>query len=71
MDLLKNWQLAASLRIWFLFRYEVQENPGYGDYHLQSSMVESCILKARKQEVCSYILFLNQKRFEHDTLYEC
>ena len=35
LALLKNTQLAESLRVWYLYRDEVKNNLGYKDYHLQ------------------------------------
>ena len=35
LNMLKNTQLAESLRVWYRYRDLIKENLGYGDYHLQ------------------------------------
>ena len=38
LALLRNTQLAESLRVWYVFRDKVKENLGYKNYYLQDSI---------------------------------
>ena len=60
LALLKNTQLAESLRIWYLYRDTVKDNLGYGNYHLQDLVWWNGNIRLKTKK-----FFFYEEWFEH------
>ena len=69
LALLKNTQLAESLRIWYLYRDTVKDNLGYGNYHLQDLVWWNGNIRLKTKKFLEKVYFRSQI-LEHPSIGE-
>ena len=69
LNMLKNTQLAESLRVWYRYRDLMKENLGYEDYHLQDLIWWNRKVRLKTQKYFFYQNWFDQGIYTVDDLY--
>ena len=69
LNMLKNTQLAESLRVWYRYRDLIKENLGYEDYHLQDLIWWNRKVRLKTKKYFFYQNWFDQGIYTVDDLY--
>ena len=69
LNMLKNTQLAESLRVWYGYRDQIKENLGYENYHLQDLIWWNCKVRFKTKKYFFYQNWFDQGIYTLDDLY--
>ena len=69
LNMLKNTQLAESLRVWYGYRDQIKENLGYENYHLQDLIWWNCKFRFKTKKYFFYQNWFDQGIYTLEDLY--